>query len=247
MFNNLDTSGMEEAKDSLGGGGFIKNSAIYDATIKYAYGSESQTGAKAVNFEFVLEDGSTYRQTIYVTSGKDKGQKPYSEKGGKKTPLPGFSLADSICLITTGKSITAIQPEDKTINVYDFDLKAETPKSVPMLMELLGKPVKIGIVRKVEWKRKKVDDKWVDTDEEREFNEIHTAFHPTALVTVSEAKAGKKSAEEAEFYKAWKEKFDGIIEDRRKGTPSANSGNAGRPQPSNAPASGGGSTKGLFD
>lgn len=250
MFD-LDTAGMEESQDRLGGGSYVKNSKIYDGQIKYAYLGESQKGARFVQLEVTLEDGSDYRETIYFTSNKEKGQKPYSEKNGKKTPLPGFSLVDSISLITVGKGLKDVLPlvEEKTIKAYDFDLKAEAPKVVQMLMPLIGGKVKLGIVKKVEWKRKEINGEWKDTDEVKEFNNIQTVFHPTALVTVSEARAGKKSAEEAEFYKQWNEKFEGQVVDERKGNPAANSGNAGRPTPSGSAPQAGGSTagKGLFD
>ncbi len=241
MFDNLDTQGMEQSKDTLGGS-FIKSSGVYDGIIKYAYGGVSKNGAKTLNLEFQLADGSSYREQLYVTSGTDKGCKPYSEKNGKKTPLQGFSLADSIALIATGKSITQVSPpEDKVINIWNFDEGGERPTSVKMVMDLIGKPVKLGIIEKKEFKREQVNGEWKDTTETKSSNVLDVVFHPTALVTVTEAREGKKTPE---FLEKWKAKWEGQVQDKTAGKGNANSGNAGRPQPGGQQTT---ASKGLFD
>lgn len=237
MFQDLDTSGMEKTKDSLGGGSFIKESGIYDGVIKYAYETVSEKGAKAVAFEIDIE-GTNYRETVYVTSNKEKGCKPYSEKNGKKTPLPGFSLVDSICLIAANKSVTQLSPsEDKTIMKWDFDAGAEKQASVKMIMELVGKKIKVGILKKLEFKREQKNGEWVDTAETRESNVMAAVFHPEQLLTVSEAREG---VTEPVFYGQWLEKWKGVTDDRTKGKGKAGSGTAGRPQ---STGGGGGAAK----
>jgi len=54
---------------------------------------------------------------------------------------------NSICNLATGQDLATVASaaEEKTIKVYDFDAKKELPKSMPVLMPLLGK--KIGMTQ----------------------------------------------------------------------------------------------------
>lgn len=237
MFDNIDTTGVKKNGDSLGGS-FIKESDVYDATIKYAYGAESKGGALSLMFEFELADGGTLRQQIYYTSGKEKGQKIYSEKDGVKKELAGYTTCNNIALIGTGKELKQLGDtvEDKVIMAYDFDAKAEKQKSVKMVMGLVGAKVKLGVVKQtVDKNVEKTPGNWVASGETRDENEITAVFHPEKLLTVAEAQAG---ATEAKFHGDWLKKFKGTTVMRAKGAKAgAGGGTAGRPQSSGAAAS----------
>lgn len=246
MFDNIDTTGVEKAKDILGGS-FIKESDVYDATIKYAYGFESKGGARGLQFEFALEDGTTLRQQIYYTSGKEKGQKVYSEKNGVKTPLAGFVICDNIAKIVTGgqelKTLGS-SVEKKVISAYNFDKKENEDKAVEMVMALVGGKVKLGVLKQVVDKNvEKTPGVWVPGGETRDENEINAVFHPEKLLTVVEAEAGK---EEPAFYHAWLEKNKGKTVNKAKGAKAGTGGGtAGRPQSSGQ--SGGTERPNLFN
>jgi hypothetical protein len=232
LFGNMTNEGMDvEAEDRLGGFQ-IFDSDIYNTTIKMAYSITAPSGARAIFFEFDLGTGSTYRETVYFTSRS--GVNFYLTENKKKAPLPGFTLVDDICMFTTDTPLAGQNTEEKVVKVYDTDSKKEVPKSVPVLVDLLGKQVSIGVVRNLENKNEKVGNEYVPTAETRETNNIEKAFHTDTKLTIVEAKAGKTVGE---FWDKWLEKNKGQTRDRRKhkGGPASGRPNAGPPQ------SGGGS------
>jgi len=232
LFGNMTSEGMDvEAEDRLGGFQIFE-SDIYNTTIKMAYSITAPSGARAIFFEFDMGDGKTYRETTYFTSRT--GVNYYLTENKKKAPLPGFTLVDDICMFATDTPLAGQNTEEKVVKVYDADSKKEVPKSVPVLVDLLGKQVSIGVVRNLENKNEKVGNEYVPTAETRETNNIEKAFHTDTKLTIVEAKAGKTVGE---FWDKWLEKNKGQTRDRRKhkGGPASGRPNAGPPQ------SGGGS------
>lgn len=241
MFDTLkqDTQGIKESGDFLGGGG-VFSSGAYDFKIKVAYLGVSSGGANSVNFEFEEHGtGRKYKETFYVTSGTDKGCKPYYEKDGQKHYLPGYEQVNAICLMTTNEGLADMEKhiETATLKLYDFDAKAEVPKAVKVITALTGKDITLGLLKKIEDKKKKVNGEYV-ADGTKETNEVNKVFHFETKKTIAEARAKG----EAEFYGKWKEQnTDKVIDKSGKG-----SGTSGRPTPAggnsaaNKPAS-------LFD
>lgn len=227
MFGNVDRSKMEDTGDTLGGGGFQpKESNIYLADVKVMYVTESQAGAKAVNVELELEDGSNYRETIYVTNRI--GEVTF-EKDGKVFPLPGFKLIDEMCLIASGKDLTEQDFQPKTLKLYDFESRSEVPREVPVSMDTVGQKIAVAIQQIRENKQVKGDDgKYRPTNEERVINSIVAVFHPEQKVTVTEARAEKEPA----FWDAWLKRWEGKVNDKYKevaqtgGMRTANTGSA---------------------
>ena len=177
LFKNLTTDGVEKSEDRLGGFSIL-DSDIYETTIKAMYAGESQKGAMSVT---LIGDvgGREYRETIYITSSKSKGQKNYYERDGKKMPLPGFTVIDDICLIATGKPLADQDTEEKVVNIYDFDQKKEVPTTVPMLVEALGQKVALGIQKQLENKNvQNASGEYEATEETREINVVDKVFHP---------------------------------------------------------------------
>jgi hypothetical protein len=241
MFNNLKTDGLEQSEDRLGGGGVIDTNA-YDATIKLAYGIESTGGAKGV---VLIADinGRDYRETVYVTNRAGENFFLNRDDKTKKVPLPGFTIVDDICLCATGASLSEQPVEEKTVKIYDFEERKELPKSVPVLVDLIGKPVTLGIFRNMENKNEKQGDKYVATAETRETNNIEKVFHTETKLTTAEARQGMSAGE---FYDKWVERNKGQVRDRRE-IKDGEAGKAGRPGgPPQAGASGTAPKKSLF-
>lgn len=214
-FFNLETDGMEQAKDILGGYSVLP-SGIYEATIKAAYAGESKGGAK--NISFILDiDGREHSETIYITSGKEKGCKPYyMDKDNKKQPLPGYVTAQAIGLLSAGKDLNQLSAEDKIIEIYDWEIKDKKKTKVNMFMDLLNKKIKVGLIHRKQFKQTKGDDgKYHPTTDIREFNEIDKVFRAKDDKTVAEIRA---KAEEASFIQEWKGKWDNKIDDKTGGT-----------------------------
>ena len=145
---NVETQSIER----VGGGGFAWESGVYDATIKMVY--LNQAASEAQSFNIILEnsEGKELRETFWVRSGKAKGNKVYYEKDGKQFPLPGYSLANSVCVAATGESLAKCieSAEKKTINIWNNELKKEAPTERPVVMALVNKPEKVAVHQVVE-------------------------------------------------------------------------------------------------
>lgn len=217
---NKDDS-IERSADSVGFSAL--ESDVYEGTIKQAYGTEADSGAKAIALEIDL-NGHTYKETIYFTSGKEKGQKPYYEtKQGKKVFLPGYQTLDDLCAVTTEQYLASQETEEKKVKVYNKDAKKELPTDVEVLVDLIGKKVKLGIVQTTE-------NKWsngVQTSETTQKNSIDKVFNEDGF-TLNELLA---EADEAEFINTWLTKNKGVTKDKSKAVASS-SGSEGSPKKS---------------
>lgn len=230
VFGNLSTDGLEEAQDRVGGGNRVVESGPLKGTIKLAYAGKS-ANSNSRNVTIVLaygDDGKQeYRETFWVTN---KDGLNFYTKDSKKHPLPGFTVVDDLCIVTTNKPLSEQAGEEKVINLYDFDQKKEVPTSVPMLVELLGKEVTLGVQKHLKNKQVKnaSSGEYEDIAESREENVTDKVFHYPSNLTVVEA---KKGIQKAAFYGIWVEKNTGQTQDRRtiKDGNSAQTGRAGRP------------------
>ena len=138
--------------ERVGGGGFAWESGVHDTTIKMVY--LNQAASEAQSFNIILEnsEGRELRESFWIRSGKTKGKKVYYDKDGKQFPLPGYSLANSLCIAATGESLAKCisSAEKKTINVWNSELKKEMPTERPVIMCLVNKPVKVAVHQVVE-------------------------------------------------------------------------------------------------
>lgn len=229
LFKNLSSEGLEQAQDRLGGFRPL-DTDIYTGTIKALYVTTSTGGAMGIN---LIADmgGREYRETLWVTNKKGEN---FFTKDGKKMPLPGFIVADDLCLIATGKPLAEQDAEEKVIQLWDSEAKKELPKSVNMITEAIGQKISLGIVCQLVNKNEKDGNGvYVPTAETREENYTDKVFHPEHKLTVAEAKAGQ---EEAKFWDAWLERNKGQTRDKRE----LKDGEAGKPgAPKAAPTAAG--------
>lgn len=241
LLSNLATDdSIENEKDSLGSGSRVRESGLYPMTIDLAYVTKSKSEALALNL--VLKDGAgEIKQQLWMTSGKEKGCKNYYEKDGEKFYLPGFLQANALCLLTVGKEISVLDTEDKVISLYNFDAKSEVPTKVPMLTELLGKEILVGLIKQtVDKNVKDATGNYVPSGETRDENEVDKMFRASDRKTTAEIRAGS----EAEFADKWAEKWAGKTKD--KSTKGA-AGTAGAPAKAGGqPGSGNKPTQSLF-
>ena len=244
FFKNLSADGLEKQEDRVGGGGLF-DTGVYDGRIKMAYAGSYKSGAQFI--ALTLAVGSReYRQQILITNGK--GENFYT-KDGKKIPLMGFSMIDSLCMLTTEKPLSAQDVEEKVIAIYDFDQKKEVPTAMPVLVELLNQPITFSVEKQLVNKQEKdANGAYHDTAEEVEKNELTKFFHTETKLTITEAEQG---LEAGVFYHKWvdanmDENGVGKVRDRRKLKGGA--GAAGKPPVSGAaaPAAGSAPKKSLF-
>lgn len=230
MFGEMKTEGLEKTQDRLGGYA-AQETGMYTGKIKMAYAGASLQGARFIAL-IVDFDGNEYRETVYFTN--KKGENFYADKNDtkKKVPLPGFTTIDDICVITTGLSLSEQETEEKLVKVYDTDAKAEVPKSVPVLIELIGKEISLGILKTEENKTvKDGSGAYVATAEVKQVNNIDKVFDTETKMTVIEARAGLK---EGAFWDAWEKRNKGVTRDKKTFKEGA-AGAPGRPAPANAP------------
>lgn len=225
LLKNLKTTEDVKAEtDNLGGGGLF-DSNIYDFVISLAYVKAATSGAIGLFLELKSPEGRTLKTNMYMTSGREKGGKNYSEKDGVKTYLPGFNQANGLCLLTLGKEISELETEEKVVKLYDYTAKSEVPTKVDALTDLHGQSIKAGVIKQIVDKQKKNDvtNQYEPTGETREENEVDKFFRAKDGFTVAEIRA---QAEKAEFIELWVEKNKGKVKNKSKGA----AGTAGAPK-----------------
>lgn len=231
LFGNLtSTDNMEEAQDRVGGFQPLAADA-YKAKIKMAYAIESAKGANGV---VILADvnGQEHRETVWVTNRNGENFFKDKEDPSKKIPLPGFTTVDDLCLLATGEGLGDQDAETKKVKIYDPQERKEVPTDVPVLVNLLGKEVVLGLLHKKEFKQEKDDSgNFSDTDKVREYNEIDKVFHPETLRTVNEY---RHEIETPDFHKAWVERNKGKVRDKTQGGSSGGTSGSGRPNAANS-------------
>lgn len=215
ILDNLKTDNTIQGEtDSVGKNFNPVDSNIYQSMIKLAYYTITTSQAICLNVVFLTKEKREIAQQFYMTSGKDKGCKNYYvDKEGKKQYLPGFNMANALALLTTGKEIGELTTEPKVIKLWDYNQKAEVPTKVEMYMDLLNKPILIGVIKQIVDKKKKdaATNKYIPTGESREENEVDKVFAANDGATVAERKAKQKGA----FYLTWLEKWKGKVRDKR--------------------------------
>ena len=210
-------------RDSVGGNRLL-DTGVYKFTVQHAYATKSAGGAIGLVVNLKATTGQELRQTFWMTSGTAKGCKNYYEdKNGDKQYLPGFTLANSLCLLTVGQEISGLDTEQKVIPLYNPETKSELPTKVDMLMDLVGKEVLAAVFKQIVDKTKKNEatGMYEPTGETREENEIDKFFRERDRMTTAEIRA---QAESATFINTWLTKNEGQVRDRSKGA-SANGGN----------------------
>ena len=233
LLSGLTTSNDIAAEKDSVGGGFVLDSNVYNFTIKLAYLQKAASDAMALVVHLTTEDNKDVRQQFWMTSGKEKGCKNYFvDKKGEKQYLPGFNMANSLCLLTVGKEISQMETETKVVNLYSSEAKAEVPTNVEMLTELLGKQVLGGLIKQVVDKTAKdAAGNYQPTGETREENELDKLFRERDGKTTAEILA---QAPEAVFIETWKKKWVGQVKDKSTKT----AGTAGAPKAAGAAATG---------
>lgn len=199
----------------------VLESGLYEFTIDVAFMTVADSGAKAFNLRLKYDGDKDYRQVLYVSSGKAKGGANfYTDKNGKKRYLPGFNIANAICLLTVKKEISKQVAVEKVINLWNKDAKAEKPTPVKVIDALTGKKFLGGVIKQVVDKRVKdpATAKYVPTGETREENDIDKIFRASDGLTVAEIRA---KVTEAVYKDTWEKVNTGVTRNKAKGTSAA--------------------------
>ena len=230
-----------DEKDTVGGSGPIDTN-VYPAKVGMAYTEKSQGGALGLFVTFILENKKELRAIFWMTSGDAKGNKTYYTKDGENFPLPGFSQANSLALVTTGKEIADLDTEEKVIKLYNYQTKSEVPTKVQVVTDLIGQDVILCVMKQTVDKTKetapgsKVYEPTGETREENEVEKVLCAKDGFVGYTSTEVKS---KAETAAFMESWVNKFAGTVRNKATGT----AGTAGAPGKAGAAAGTAGTPK----
>jgi len=199
------TTAPEKVEDDFLAGSGILDTDMYLAKIKTAYiGKAAKSEAR--NVTLLLEvNGKEYRQQIWV-SNRD-GDVTYKDKKTLEAKnLPGFNQVNSLCLLVAGKEMGAMDVEELTVKLYDFEAKKELPQAVDCFTELHGEEVMVAFQRQTVDKTTKNEatGSYDATGEVKDINEVVKFFANGPTVTISEV---------AEFVKSLGGDFDDVITD----------------------------------
>ena len=189
----------------------VVDSGLYTCTVEMAYIKESAKGAVALCLTLKDENGHEIKEDLWIQSGNAKGNKNYYEGKNGKAYLPGFTAADSLCLLATSKPLSTQSTEEKAVKVWNRDAKTEVPTQVQVLVDLLDKPIIAGVLRKtVDKTAEGPDGEWHPTGEHIDRNEINKFFRSADRLTTSEIRAG---ATEGAYCAKWDSLYTGKIKD----------------------------------
>ena len=185
------------------GAKFEVPTGVYNMNIDVAFEGKSSGGATQIMLH-LKGDGAFLRIPIIVTTtaGKTTG-KPNAE--GVVNDIPGFTMGNTLCHIVTGKELAdaAESIETKVIKLYDWEAGKEVDTKVPMIMDLVNKPVTLGITRLVRNKMFKNDDgQWVKdpSGATKTTNRIDKIFRAEDGLSLTEIRA---EATEPAFRDKW--------------------------------------------
>lgn len=204
---NVETTNIERV-----GGGYAWESGVYEAIIQMVYLNQAKSEAVSFNIIIKNSNGKELKESFWIKSGKPKGNKTYYTKDGKDYPLPGYSVANSMCVAVTGESLAKVMLtiEKKTINIYNHEVGKEVPTERPVLMKLINKPIKVAVHQITEDRTKKNEaGQYESTGESRLINECKFFGNP-------EGKTAEEilNKEDATMFDKWAEKNTGTVIDK---------------------------------
>lgn len=185
--------------DSLGG--FSRpDTGIYQGHLKRIFGDTYGSGAQFMYLEIETDKKQTQIHRVLVT--KADGSNTFTnQKTNEEQVLQGYALMDSLCLVTVGQPLSAIEWEEHEMDVKVDGKDVKEIRLVPA--GLWGQPVQFAVEKALKNKQVKGDDnKYYNTNDSEEDSEITKFFHvesnQTATEMINEA--------EASFINKWKAK-----------------------------------------
>lgn len=194
------------------GGGYAWESGVHDVKVKLAYLDQAKSEAISLNVVLENAEGKEMKEAFWIKSGKSKGNKSYYEKDGKQFPLPGYAVANSLCVAATGESLAKCidKAEKKTVKVWNSEARKELPTERPVLMPLINKAIKVAVHQISEDKTQKNEaGQYVSTGDTRLTNECKFFGNMEGKTTEEIL-----SDSPAEMFTKWAEKNTGKVIDK---------------------------------
>lgn len=208
--NAADIKGGKE-EDRLSSGGVLETN-VYPFKIDSIYTTESKKNAVGIVVNLLVGDNNhRYSETMWITTGSDKGCNPYYEKDGQKSWLPSYVMMDAFTRMVNGKGITDQDTADRTVNIYDYESKKDVLTKVEALVDLIGINGFVAIQKIRGNKQVKGDNGYVDSPEERFTNSIAKFFNADRQTSTEHAATAAGT-----FIDKWVEKNQGKVVDKYK-------------------------------
>ena len=189
--------GVEKPEDKVGG--FVaRNSDVYDAVIEHAYGTNSEkTDSQCLNLQFKLKNNSKFYARLWF-AGADGNVFTTNDQGVKRY-RKAFLLADTLINLATEGEEDLFSAETELTTVKMKRDGKDTNVKVPSFPDLIGLPVKLGLIATEKYKQNFVDGEYIDTDEIETISELDQIFDEEGF-TLNEIEA---DAEEPKFIDEW--------------------------------------------
>ena len=214
LMGKVKSAKTEKTEDRVGGFK-IHPTDVYDAVVKSMYASKTDNGSIGVTLELDLfldpnSDKTTrFTTTQYVTNSE--GENFYiSTKDKKKYMNSSWLLIDAIAIFATDGDAGLADLETEIITVKKRKDGKEINVDVESYPEVEGLEIKVGIVAVNEPVSKKVDGKYVDTDEMRDTNKLERIFNEDGFTLLEWEDGLDKPEFMAKWLKEWKGKTKAI-------------------------------------
>ena len=211
LFSNVKSSTKTEKVTDRVGGFVIHETGVYEATLRRMYASKADSGSLGVTLELDLftdpnSDKTTrMTKTIYVTNSE--GENFFiSQKDNKQYMNSGWLMIDAIANFATDGEAGLAELETEEVFIKRTVDGQETTVTVEGYPEVADLSLNIGLMKVNKPVSKKVDGKWVDTEEMRDENEIERIFNEEGF-TFLEWEANQLDA--PEFINKWEKEWKG--------------------------------------
>lgn len=225
---------LEEALETQGS--TTLNSGVYTAQVKNIYFTETNSGTGCANIVLSI-DGSIKTFPTYITWKDTKS--PVRMKDGKPQVMPGYRTLNSLAYLLTGKGVSDLDQEEKTIMVYSFKDHKEQPTKASCITELANKTIQVGITEIKKHKSMLSNGVYVPTTDTYTTNEISQFFDEDGYTASEKAKGIEPS-----YLNAWKTRFEGKLQEEKLKTTPVDPATLNKPNSVGAP---GASVDDLFN
>jgi hypothetical protein len=187
-------------EDKVIGGGInrVDRTGKYDFIIKKVYVEESALGAMSFVMHLETESGASLRVQEYFTNRAKETF--FIDKDGNKTYLPGYNKMRVIDYMVTKKNNQNPKAEEKTIMLWDKELKKEVPVKKYVFVEWFGKPITALVAKVLENKQERnAAGEYQPIADTRETMVVDHFLDPVTLRTMKEIIIGGN----ADIYAKW--------------------------------------------
>lgn len=227
LFSKVKKAKTETVEDRVGGGFIVHESGVYPARLIRAYGITADSGSLGVVLEMNLFNDPNdetksvrYNETLYVTD-KEGNNFYTSKKDNKNYMNTGWLIVDALALFATDGEAGLENLDTEEIFIKRKKDNKEINVAAEAYPELKDLDFNIAILKVIKPKQQQVDQKWVDTEELIEVNEISKVFDAEGFTLLE----WQEEIAEPVFINKWEKQWTGkartikpkIVETKRTG------------------------------